>query len=265
MKPSSFIATLTLLACLAAGCEEQKTTTPPAISERFHALLDTMHAETPGASSVALESLLQESEGYTIADSVEKELERLRVATEGRYRVARALARDGEFDLAESILQDLARMSGTDDGESARQHMDFEFYLEKARWLLVHQRFEEATEVARELQSRDLNPLQVNETEKILDYTGLADDAMVMTAHHNARNACKQLIVYLATIYVDNGTYPSSFSIADMEQMDQYGAKAFTKAIASIEEYKASQDHYSLVAVGNDGERYRIVDGELKN
>lgn len=261
----SCLALLPALSCLALGCEREKEPTPPAIADRYHALVDTLSMENPGSSTDALRSFLVESRRYTVADSVQLQLQRFNAASEGRYRTARELAREGDFDRAEAMLQDLALLPDNEDGKSARQHLEFEFYMEKARWLLVHQRFDEAGDVARTLQARHLSGFQRDEADKILDYTGLANDAMQMSARQSTRAACKQIIVLFASFYVDDGQYPGTFSIADLERFDPYSAKSIARSITAIEDYRASQDHYSMVAVGKDGSRYHIEDGELKD
>ena len=259
------IAVLVTLTAAASGCAREKAPTPPVLQARFDAMLDTLDAESPGAATVHLEAFLQEAKAYQIADSVEGELARIRTSTEGRYHEARDLAREGHFDLAEVMLQDLARVPGTPDGESARKHLEYEFYMEKARWLLVRQRFDEAEAVARSLLSRDLNRFQTDEVERILDYSGQGTAVMDMTSAHNAKNACQQLIVFLANVYVNEGAYPSSLSLSDLERLDQYGGKSIQGQLSSIDDYDATQDHYSLVAVSKGGHRFRIVDGEIKD
>ena len=250
---------------LAFGCSREKAPTPPDVAARFHAMLDTLSVDRPGASAERLGSFLEEANRYQIADSVQIELNRFRSASAGRYHEARALARDGEFDRAERMLQDLARLPDTPDGESALNHLKFEFYIEQARWLLVHQRFKESKAVAQELLSRDLNRFQVDEVEKILDYTGHADSALEMTSRQADRDACRQLIVLLANLYINDGSYPSTLSISDLDRLDPYGSKFIVNHLAAIENYRASQDNYSLVAVGKSGQRLRIVDGQLED
>jgi lipopolysaccharide biosynthesis regulator YciM len=179
------------------------------------------------------------------------------------YQQARELARSGEFDRAEQMLRDLAEVD-TEDGKSARTHLEFDFYMEKAKWLLVRQRFEEARAVGEYLLAQDLNRFQRDQAEKILDYTGHIDAAMSMVESQEVAGACKQLIVLFASQYADNGYYPPTFSLADLEKFDAYTARSIGRNINSIERYTATQDHYTLVALGRDGKRYTIEDGELK-
>jgi hypothetical protein len=188
---------------------------------------------------------------------------RFEAATRGRYHAARELAREGEFNAAEGTLLDLAKTE-TDDGVSAAQHLQFEFYFEKAKWLLVRQRFEESEAVARTLLARDLNRFQRDQVEQILDQVGHIDAAIGMSNRARGEAACRQLIVFLANIYVNDGRYPASLTLADLERMDPHASQNIGAALAAIDDYRASQDSYSLVAVGKHGERFRVVNGTIE-
>lgn len=257
-RPVVLAAVVTVLAC-----EPGKSPTPPAVLARYHALVDTLSFDRPGESVAQLDAFLSDTKQYQIADSVEAKITLYRGATYGLYHRARELARDGEFDRAEQMLRDLAQVD-TEDGKSARTHLEFDFHIEKAKWLLVRQRFEEARAVGEYLLTQDLNRFQRDEAEKILDYTGHIDAAMSMVESQNVVNACKQLIVLFASRYADNGYYPPTFSLADLEKFDAYTARSIGRNINTIERYSATQDHYTLVALGRDGKRYTIEDGDLK-
>lgn len=256
---------IVFLVLTGTGCAQEKTATPGEVQARFHALLDTLDTNSPGESVQSLEAFRREYKQYEIADSARLEMERFQSATDGRYHEARELARRGEFDGAEYILKDLARVPDTEDGASAARHLEFEFYFEKSKWLLVRQRFDESEAVARELLSRDLNRFQHDQVEQILDHVGNVDAAIGQSERAQTEAACRQLIVFLANLYVNDGRYPESLSLSDLENLDPYTSKSIRSALASIDDYEASQDNYSLVAVGTQGQRFRIVDGEIKN
>jgi hypothetical protein len=247
------------------GCAKEATPTPHDVAARFHALVDTLDLNFPGASVAHLEAFLRENEGYEIADSARVEIERLRDAAAGRYHEARELAREGEFDAAETTLKDLALLPDTEDGASAARHLEFEFYFEQAKWLLIRQRFQESEAVARDLLARDLNRFQRDQVEQILDHVGNVDAAMGQSNRAHAEGACRQLIVFLANVYVNEGRYPESLSLSDLDTLDPYTSKSIVRALASIDDYHASQDNYSLVAVSKQGHRFRIVDGEIQD
>jgi len=260
-------STLTILACavtLLCGCEKEKAATPRDVSANFHALLDSLDAESPGQSAELLEAFAREHASYQIADSARLEMKRLEVASEGRYHEARELARDGQFDRAEHMLRDLALSTDTEDGVSAARHLEFEFYFEKAKWLLIRQRFEESEAVARELLTHDLNRFQRDQVEQILDHAAHIDAAVEMTEHSQADGACRQLVVFLANLYVNEGQYPNTLSLSELERLDPYSSRSIVEALESIEDYQATRDNYSLVAVSKRGERFRIVDGKIE-
>jgi hypothetical protein len=255
---------LVVLCAAVIACAQQKSPTPDDVSAHYHALLDSLHADWPGESTQRLEAFLNEYEKYAIADSVRLELALAKDATRGRYHYARELARDGEFDAAESILKDLARATDTEDGASAAKHLEYEFYYEKAKWLLVRQRFPESEQVARDLLARDLNRFQRDQVEQVLDYVANVNGAIGMGERAKAEAACRQLIVFLANLYVNDGRYPETLSLADLERLDPYSSRSIVNALASIDEYRAWQDHYSLVVVGKQGHRFEVVDGQIK-
>lgn len=258
------VAGACLVACALCACERELRPTPSSVVDRYHALVDSLDDDRPGTSAAELTKFLDEADRYQIADSVRIQIRHFELLSYGLYHEARALARDGEFDRAEEMLRDIAKLD-TEDGKSAREHLDFEFYMEKARWLMVRQRIDEATAVARDLLERDINRFQRDQAEKILDYTGNVGAAMEMAKGTEEQSACKQLIVFMATIYVNDGVYPGTFSLEDLQKMDPYNAQAMARLFSSFEEYHASQDHYSLVAVTKTGHRYKIVDGNIQN
>jgi len=265
------VAALTAALIGCAGDESSETArtvvpTPPAVREEFHALLETVDENRPGASVESLQAFLVANRYFMIADTVEYEIQYFRAAADGRYHVAREMAREGEFALAEHILQDLALMPDTPDGENAVKHLKFDFYFGKAQWLMIRQRFPESAVVARALLERDLTPSQADQVEAILDNAGNFDAALGQAELHSAQSACRQLGIMLATMYVEEGVYPNQFTLSDVERWDGYGYKSITRGLSSIENYRATQRGYSFEAVSAQGRhRLRVVDGDIQD
>ena len=256
------VAALALVGIL--GCSE-KSPTPQDVATRYHALVDSLDADEPGAAVQSLEGFLDQNKNYDIADSVEYQIAVHRGEMQGRYHEARELARDGEFDQAEEILQDLALAPDTEDGASAKQHLEFEFYIEKAKWLLVRQRFDESEAVARELLTHDLSRFQRDQVEQVLDFVSNVDGAVAMGEQAKAQAACRQLIVFMANLFVNEGHYPESLSLSDLERLDPYASRTITNELESIEDYRTWEDKYSLVAVSKQGQRFKIVNGTIED
>ena len=248
-----------------ASCAQKHAPTPHDVSARYHAMLDTLDVEQPGASLLALEGFRDANQNYTVADTVEQDILDWRGTIQGRYHQARELSRAGEFDRAERMLQDLALLPQTEDGSSAVQHLEFEFYFEKAKSLMIRQRFEESEAVARELLTRDLSRFQRDQVEQILDHTANIGVAEGMVGKSRTEGACRPLIVLMANLYVNEGQYPVSMSLGDLERLDPYYWRSIANELSAIEDYHATQDTYSLVAIGKNGERFRIVNGTLEN
>jgi tetratricopeptide (TPR) repeat protein len=254
------------------GCAAEKEApetvqpTPLEVKVEFFALLETLDDDRPGAAVEGLQTFLSENKSYEIADTVRNEIERFRSYADGRYHEARELAREGRFERAEEILEDLAHLPDTPDGEGAREHLEFDYYLGKAQWLLMRQRYRESASVARALLEQDLTPTQANQVESILDNVGHVDAALAHAERTNAHNACRHVMVMLAQQFVEEGRYPSDLSIELLKNWDPHGSGSVLRALSSIEDYRASRDTYSFVAVSAQGQhRIRVVDGEIQD
>ena len=250
-----------------AGCGGQNTSIPPDIEERFVALVDSLSLDTPGASVATLEEFLGRYNGWERADTVRVEIERFRSEADGRYHEARELARQGRFDESERILVDLAdHLEDTPDGENAGRFLEFEFYFGKAKWLMVHQKFDECGAVARDLLEHDLTPYQADQVEMILDNVGYADTAVSMSERANAQNACRQLSVMLTQSFLEEGRYPERLSLSDIETWEPYSSDSILRGLSAIEDYETSGHAFSFVGVSSNGRhRVKVVDGRIEN
>jgi len=272
MRPVVLTLIVAAVASALIGCTAVEETppssqpTPPEVAQQFSTLLDSLDEDRPGASAASLGSFLQQNIGYEIADTVKIEIEYYRSLTEGRYHEAREMARQGLFDRAERILVDLARLPDTPDGESAREHLEFDFYFGRAQWLWLRQRFSESAAVAKSLLERDLTSHQMDQVETMLDNVGHVDAALAHAERANAEAACRQLIVMLAQEYIEKGQYPARLSLADVERWDVYFARSIRRGLDAIESYRMANDSYSFLAVSSGGRhRIRVVDGEIQN
>ena len=279
------IATILLAAALAlGGCGAEKESsetswgmkqlslpdtlvpTPPEVEAEFFALIDAVDPEQPGAAARKLREFLRENITYEIADTVQVEIERFYAAAVGRYHKARELARQGQFDRAQQILEDLSHnLPDTPEGEGAREYLVFDFEMGKAKWLMVRQRFVECEKVARNLLDKDLTSNQMAQVEDILDSVGYVAAAQVQVERSTAESACQHLRVLLANQFVEQGGYPSSLTMKDIEKLDPYTSSEILRGLSAIEDYRTTRDGYSFVAVSSRGNhRIRIVDGNIQ-
>ena len=104
---------------LSSACLQRETETagheaksrrpaPLEIVVACHELLDDLDAERPGWSAHRLEEFLAENGFYDVTDTIASEIDYYRSLTMGRYHEARELAREGRFDDAQPMLEDLA-------------------------------------------------------------------------------------------------------------------------------------------------------------
>ena len=265
MRSHDFILVGIILSATVIGCSRSQPT-PPEVDAEFRALLGTVEREPPGASVARLTEFRNKHSRYHIVTEVDSAIERLRSVADGRYHEARELARQGDFDRAESILEDLAaHLPETSSGESAQDHLAFDFYFGKAQWLIVRQRWEESGEVARLLLGRDLTRAQKEQVETILDNAGYVGAAYSQATRAQAQTACRHLTIYLQMMYAEEGRYPSQLSLSDVEKWDPVGSRSVLRALSAIEGYEQTDRGYSFMAVSAQGEhRIRIVDGEIE-
>jgi hypothetical protein len=262
MRSLSFIL---IMSAVIIGCSKPQPT-PPNVDAEFRALLETMDEEFPGASAARLTEFMKANSNYEIVTEVEREIERFRSFADGRYHAARQLARDGDFDRAEAMLVDLAtHVPETADGESAKEHLAFDFYIGKAQWLMVRQRWEESGAVARLLLERDLTRAQQEQVEAILDGAGHVGAAYSQAERAQTRAATRHLVIYLETMNAEEGQYPSRLTLSDVEQWDPVGSRSILRALSAIENYQRTDRGFSFTAVSTEGRhRIRVVDGAIE-
>lgn len=256
-----------IVALALTGCNDKKTETPRTVAEEFHVLLDSVGGEPPEIAADRLQEFLREYGDYQVADSVQLALDHLGEASGDRYHEARELARQGEFDRAQKVLEGLVEhFPETPAGENAARYLEYEFYFGKAQWLLVRQRYEESGAVARALLEHDLTPFQTDQVEQILDNVGYIDAAYNQSERFAAKNACRQLSMMLAAQYAMEGQYPSRLSLDDARNLDPYSADQGLSSLSAIEDYKGSDNKFSFVGVSKSGKhRIRVVNGKVED
>jgi hypothetical protein len=249
------------------GCSNEKSQTPPQDTARFYALLDSLRGTLPGYAATRLEVLLREYDDYQIADTVQTEIDRFRATAGEQYQKARELARQGEFDRAERILNDLAtNLADTPEGDTAKRHLEFEFYFGKAKWLLYQQRFAECEEVSRDLLERDLTLYQVDQVQAILDNLAQVDVAVSMSERAETQNAVRHLSMLLTQKFVEDGQYPTRLTIREIERWGPHNSEYVLRGLSAIEDYRSSGDTFSFTGVSKSGRfRVRVIDGRVQD
>ena len=262
MRSLSF---LVVVSATVMGCSGPLST-PPEVDAEYRALLETVDEDLPGASVARLTNFMARYGEFDIVTEVERELDRLRLLADGRYHDARELAREGDYDRAEVILEDLAtHLSETSVGESAKEHLEFDFYVGMAQALMVRQRWAEAAEVARPLLERDLTRAQKEQVETMLDAAGQVGAAYSEATRAQVRAVSHQLVILLETMYADEGQYPSQLSLSDVAEWDPVGSRSMLRSLSAIESYERTDRGYSFTAVSAENQHHiRVVDGVIE-
>jgi hypothetical protein len=275
------LATFAIL-CLQMGCGQGEHTerasggssgdpveliqpAPPEVASELVRILDSASEQLPGAAVAMFEAFLEEHHGFETDRLARTEIDHYRSLAVGRYRHARDLAREGHFNAAETILVDLSTyLPETPDGESAKKHLEYDFYMNQAQHYLVRQRFAEAETVARALLAKDLTPTQAETVEQILDSVGHVGAALGQVEKQSTMAACRQLMVMLAQQYVEEGSYPAELSMETIGSWDEMMSRSIRRSISSIEGYRASDNLYSFTVVSSSGkQRIKVVDCEI--
>lgn len=245
-----------------AGCEARRET-PPEVARAYEELRARTDDDAPGELIARLERFRRDNARYRISVTVRDEIAQLRQQAKGRYHLARDLARAGELGRAERVLRDLAEnLPDTDDGRSAAQYLKSDFPFSKAQQLMAAGRFDEAERAARELLATDLPPPQADAAERLLDSIAMARNVSERAAVARVMSAGQVLRVCLQARFAERSAYPSQLSLEALDLGDPSAEAQVRKALSAIEGYTASENGFSLVAVGKDGKTRVRVSGE---
>jgi len=235
-----------------SSCGE-KLPTPPEVEDAYLRLKSDLDDDTPGQSIDRLEAFRNDYGDYLIGVTAKEEIERLRGQVEGRYHLARELAREGDLERAEKILTDLTTyFPGSDDGEMAKEYMRYEFHIFKATRMMMDERFDEAEEALREVLTHDLSRQESENAERQLDGLTNARRGHEISRVHGLRSACQQLRVMLMMYRAEHGRFPGKLSIDSPEIEGAAGNGMIRRHISAIEDYRVTKKGFSLVAVGTD-------------
>lgn len=256
---------IVVLASIGMGCSEP-TPTPPSVDAEYRTLVQSLEDELPGASVQHLSRFLRANADYDLAAEVEGEIERVIGLAEGRYRLARDLARDGDFEGAEEVLRDLAtHLPETSDGEQAIEHLEFDFDFGKAQQLMAGERWVEAGETVRPLLDRDLTRAQESRVQAILDAAETVGVAVARADRAQAMADTRMVTLFLEMTYAEKGRYPRRLSLSDVAEWDPVGTRSLLQTLSAIEDYTFRESSYSFTAVSADGQhRIRVVDGLIE-
>jgi len=246
---------LTLLigcALIISACAAERDT-PAIVTNEYEQLKRELDQDTIGESIRRLDAFRKANAQYRIARTVAEDITRLREQANGRFHVARELARGPNLPRAEKILNDLATsFPDTDDGRMAREFMQFDFHMFKANLLMNDRRFAEADQTVRQLLGTKLDAARASQVEHVLDAIHTAVIA-------GLENGCRLLRVSLEAARAEQGQYPRTLSLDNLPLRDPGLESEITASLSSIESYQPTRDGFSFVAVGKDGKTRRRV------
>jgi hypothetical protein len=245
-----------LLACLSA-CVPRETT-PPEVEQAYRELKDTLDPDLPGASIRRLEEFREQNAKYAIAPEVRREIRLLQNGAEKAYLKARDLAREGDFERAAAMLEDLAgNLPESKPGKQSKEFLDFEFDYLKATRLTMQGRPQEAGALMKEVLKRPLTEVQMVAALRLLDGVSTAGQALDMARLQSLKASGRSLQVLLRSLFAENDRYPARLTLDSPEIAYLGEGGAFRDIVGAIEGYAASGEKFSFILVGKDP-RYKV-------
>ena len=248
---------LVLLVLASSACESRQAT-PAEVQADYADLVASLEPATPGFAVLRLEAFARRNADYDIVVEVERTAGEWRQRLQPAYLNARDLARQGEFDVAEAMLKDLALVPGEAAGAQAIDFLAFDFRKLKASRLLVTGDSEGAATAARGLLGQAKSSEEAAAAQQLLDMAAMAELGARMTRTTALQSAARALHVFLLSSYADNGRYPQRLSLADPE-LSYLRDTGSLRAIDSLEGYRSTPDTFSVIVVGKDGQRVRVT------
>jgi hypothetical protein len=259
MLPRLCPVALTLLVAttLLPACASRQTT-PPEVRAAYDELVASLEVDAPGFSLLRLEAFARRHADDAIAAEVARDADIWRQRLQPAYRSARDLVRQGQFDLAETILKDLSLVPGEPVGAQAAEFLAFDFQKLRASRLLATGDSTGAETAARHLLDQAKAREEVAAAQQLLDMAAMAELGARMTRTTALQSSARALHVFLLSSYADNGQYPQRFSLdgPDLAYLRDTGS---LRAIDRLEDYRATPDTFSVTVVGKDGQRLRVT------
>lgn len=257
---------LSLIALIVVqGCERGHET-PPDVAQAYSTLLGSLDPSSPGTSFTRLEDFISQNSQYAIAATAELELQAWRTRMDEAYLRGRDLVREEQFDQAEAVLNDLARVPEEQAGRLAQEFLAFEFAQMKATRLLQKGDTVAAEAVLRELTTRDLDAEQMAAAQRLLDSTSVVSLGMAMARTTALRSSARTIQVSLFESYVETGHYPAALTLDSPELASLVTGRQLADVVASIDDYRGTRDTFSLILTGKDsGQRLRITESTIED
>lgn len=253
---------LVLLALTSSACESRQAT-PAEVQAAYADLVASLEPAAPGFALLRLEAFARRNADYDIVVEVERRAVEWRQRLQPAYLNARELARQGQFDLAETILKDLALVPGEAAGAEAIDFLAFDFHKLEASSLLVTGDSEGAAAAARGLLAGAKGSEEMAAAQQLMDVAAVAELGARMTRTTALQSSARALHVFLLSSYVDNGQYPQRLSLDDPD-LSYLRDTGSLRAIDRLEGYRSTTDTFSVIVVGKDGQRLRVTNSAVE-
>lgn len=250
MKSLFSLALILLLALVACGPEN----TPPEVMQQFETLKQSLDEQKVGESIKQLERFAEAYRKYSVSRIAQEEVRSLKERVDGRFIQARNLARDGDMDTAELMLNDLANnLPETKDGKLAKEYLDVDFPMFKVNRLIASREVDQAKEILLQLQKKELTGLQARQVEMLLDSVSNMQLALGQAQRAGCLSAGRNLQILLMQMMAEDGRAPDSLDLRNLESARTTQRNILTRHLSAIEGYQSSDAGFELVAVCKGG------------
>jgi hypothetical protein len=223
------------------GCTKKPT--PSHVQEAYDELLANVDNDRPGHTIQEFTAFKKRYKGFDITNLVSMKIDDFNNRIADNYAQACLLARDGEFDRADVILQDLAKyFPSLPTGKKAKQYLRFDFRMKHANHHMERKKVALAREILTVMRVQRLKPYELQQVNR-------AFELMVEGYLDHFQTGCKTLYLSLLGYHRKYGTFPKNLDLESLVWVALKDKNRITDAISTIRDYQADKNHFSLVAV----------------
>ena len=245
MKRAAIFLIVPLCFFLLVSCSKRQT--PDYVLEAYAELKAELDPDTVGDNMAKLEAFKKKYSLYAITVVVDEEILQWNDKAKLQVKRAKNLARKGDLDRAQRILEDLAQtMPSTNTGKEAQQYLAFKIPMFRINQFMSEGQLYDAEATLLELREQVLTPHQTRQVETMLDNVSLAKK-------NQFRVACQSLYAEMRTFQAKNREYPGHISINTFRYDNATIRDRIEKNILRVEDYRRDGGEFRLVAVAKDG------------
>ncbi|MCZ7584937.1 MAG: hypothetical protein M5R36_17280 [Deltaproteobacteria bacterium] len=257
-------AALAVLCAALVSCGPRHDT--PGSRAAWDAAQTRLDENRPGYSVTVLREFLGVWGRYEIARKAERAIEKYEGGIDKTLDRAIEAARDGRFDVADTIIDDLLEHFGESAaGHRARASRRLDLPLVRARALFTEGKYDEAEELVLQVRAVNDNEYRAKEIDHLLENLNVAMRSHAQGDVHRAHAAARVIQKEMLFRRAREGRFPRAFNDGDLRTLADDAGRRPGEAL-TIESYRVDDKEYRIVArsKGADGFRYEITPARIR-